>query len=224
MDKAEGQLVLLDEARRRLAKVASVDEAKKIRDQAEALRHYAQQQKLGLESQNAAAEIKIRAERRAGELLAEVERLGSAEAGRKGGHVKASTAQAGPCQKTYEQTIEDAWIARVTAQRWQAEALIPEPVFEKFVRVAKDGERELTSAATVRFAKNMMEDPERDASKAARESLAYQWVVHVGRLERIIAFFVEHANEASPGDRKDALKAFDRSITSLRSARKEIAQ
>lgn len=42
---------------------------KRVRDQAEAIRLYVKKQKMGLEMQNSAAEIKLRAERRAGEML-----------------------------------------------------------------------------------------------------------------------------------------------------------
>lgn len=44
---------------------------KLIRDKAEALRQYIRQQKGSLEMQNQCAEIKLRAERRAGEMLAQ---------------------------------------------------------------------------------------------------------------------------------------------------------
>jgi hypothetical protein len=65
-------LTHFDRAKRELELAASVDEVKKIRDQAEALRQYARQQKLSLEMQNRCAEIKIRAERRAGDILSEM--------------------------------------------------------------------------------------------------------------------------------------------------------
>ena len=60
----------LETARRLLAEVRSVDDARAIRDVAEAARIYARQARLGLEAQNDAAEIKLRAERKLGELLA----------------------------------------------------------------------------------------------------------------------------------------------------------
>ena len=62
-------LVLFDRARQALAQARSIDEVKLVRDQAEALRLYVRQQGEGLEMQNDIAEIKLRAERRAGELL-----------------------------------------------------------------------------------------------------------------------------------------------------------
>ena len=143
--RAEGQLIQLDEARKALAKVVRVDEAKKIRDKAEALRNYAKQQKLGLESQNHAAEIKIRAERRAGELLAAVER-----------------AKPGPrdkrqrdAQPGFRDTIESAGISEPSARRWQKIASIPEPRFEQVIATVKDVEdKELTSSLVASVARS----------------------------------------------------------------------
>jgi len=66
-------LIKYDAARKAIAAAHRVDEAKKIRDRAEAVRTYA---KLAgdLDMQNMAAEIRIRAERRAGQLLLEMEK------------------------------------------------------------------------------------------------------------------------------------------------------
>jgi len=57
----------LDQATKMLAEVHSIDDAKELIDLAEAARVYAKQVDLGLEAQNHAAEIKIRAQWQAGE-------------------------------------------------------------------------------------------------------------------------------------------------------------
>src|SRR5881275_1856117 len=67
-------LARLETARRLLAEVRGVDEVKAIHDLAEAARIYARQARLGLEAQNDAAEIRLRAERKWGELLARMEK------------------------------------------------------------------------------------------------------------------------------------------------------
>ena len=69
------QLIHYDEMRANLVLASKVDEVKDIRDKAEALRQYARQAGESLESKNAIAEIKLRAERRAGELLGAMERV-----------------------------------------------------------------------------------------------------------------------------------------------------
>lgn len=50
-------------------KPESLEDIKGIRDKAEVLRQYAAQAGAGLEAQNKCAEIKLRAERKAGEVL-----------------------------------------------------------------------------------------------------------------------------------------------------------
>jgi len=67
-------LIILDRATQMLAEVRSVDDARDLIDLAEAARVYARQVNLGLEAQNHATEIKLRAQRRAGEILQSMEK------------------------------------------------------------------------------------------------------------------------------------------------------
>jgi hypothetical protein len=60
-------------ARRLLAEARNLDEVKVVVDRAEAARVYARQAQLGLDAQNNAAEVRLRAESRAGDLLAEMQ-------------------------------------------------------------------------------------------------------------------------------------------------------
>src|SRR5207244_6259503 len=75
-------LARLETARRLLAEVRSVDDVKAIHDLAEAARIYARQARLGLEAQNDSAEIKLRAERKLGELLTALPKQDGGDAAR----------------------------------------------------------------------------------------------------------------------------------------------
>ena len=66
---ANTELAVLDQATRLLAQANSLEDIKTIHDKAEAVRTYAKAAQLGLGLQNRAAELKLRAERKAGASL-----------------------------------------------------------------------------------------------------------------------------------------------------------
>ena len=85
-----------------------------------------------LTMQNYCAEIKIRAERKAGEMLANMEK-----------HPGAAT-------RSHDVTaprLADVGISKMQSSRWQSIASIPEDVFEREIAETKANEGELTSAA-----------------------------------------------------------------------------
>lgn len=135
------QLVHFDAARRALAEAHRIDEVKLIRDQAEALRVYVRQQGESLEMQNQAAEIKLRAERRAGEMLASRDM-------NKGAATPLHDESALAIPKLAELGISES-----QSHRWQAEASLPEEVFERHVAEVKQSGGELTSTGLYNLAK-----------------------------------------------------------------------
>ena len=145
------ELVHFDAARRHLAEAHRIDEVKQIRDTAEALRQYVRQQGESLEMQNQAAEIKLRAERRAGEMLIEVERVKPQDA------VSHSTME---CDTpTYTQILREQNIAPVTAHRWQVEASVPSDVFERHIVETKQSGGELTSVGLYTLGREVAKQP-----------------------------------------------------------------
>lgn len=215
--KAEGQLVVLDEARARLAKVATVDEAKNIRDKAESLRHYAKQQGLGLEAQNKAAEIKIRAERRAGEILSEIERTPPEKR-----HISPQAGGKSEPRQTYAETIKNAGIAPETGRRWQAEASVPEPIFESFVAAARESTAELTSAAVVTLAKSISDKPTKEREEAVRSEPGVVWARHMRLMSQVVASLRAVAARISDSKRASLKQAVGRCIEELTKLQKEI--
>jgi len=145
-----GPLARLDRATQLLAEARTVDEVKLIRDQAEAARVYARERDLGLQAQNHAAEIKLRAERRLGEILSDMPKQHGARG--------LGTREGVESQADTPPRLADLGISKGESSRFQQIAKIPEPVFEQHVAEAKAAERELTTAAVVRLAAERQRD------------------------------------------------------------------
>jgi N6-adenosine-specific RNA methylase IME4 len=148
------ELVYLDAIRQAIQKAATVDQAKGIRDKAEALRIYAKQSGQSLEVQNRCAEIKLRAERRAGAILSDMEK----NKGARGKGVRFHDESA--------PTLADLGITQAQSHRWQKIAGIPFRDFETFIAGTKQRGKELTSVSVLRLA-NELKRPPRPGRKGA---------------------------------------------------------
>lgn len=116
-------------------------------DIAEAARTYIRAARLGREAANHAAEVKLRAERKAGELLGQLERS-------KGGDSRSF--QPGMSASEYREVLTENDIAPTTAHRWQTIADLPADVFEQLIAdTIGDGDKVLTSALMLRKAQEV---------------------------------------------------------------------
>tara|TARA_B110000116_G_scaffold196884_1_gene171595 strand:+ start:183 stop:935 length:753 start_codon:yes stop_codon:yes gene_type:complete len=146
------QLATLDRAKLALAQATTVDQIKSIRDKAEAVRKYAQSAALGLEIQNTAAEVKLRAERKAGALLASLKL--------RGGDRKS---------KSPEVTLklDDLGISKHQSARWQLEAQLSENEFDGYLRSVRTSGGEIVAVDVLRLAKKN-KVVQRGAARATR--------------------------------------------------------
>ena len=111
------KLTIYDKGKAAIEQARTIGELKDIRNQAEALRRYAQASGKGLEAQNRCCEIKLRAERKAGKLLKD-------QIPHQGGR---------PVEKPLHDErviLADAGISEIQSYRWQREAAISEADFE----------------------------------------------------------------------------------------------
>lgn len=108
-----------DDMCRAIAEAYATDEVKEIRDKAMALEAYFRQAK-NTEAERRACEIRLRAERKAGALLSEMEKL-------KGRPEKASTAT----------TLSDLGVSRDQSSKWQQLAQVPDEEFEAALAAPK---------------------------------------------------------------------------------------
>jgi hypothetical protein len=140
------QLIRYEQARNALAECHRVDEVKDIRDKAEAMAAYARQAK-DQELILWATEIKVRAERRAGEMLAHMEKsTGSKFNGRN---------EDGSVRRSHDdtaKTLADVGVTKVQSSRWQQLASMTPEHFEATVATAKDTAGQVTTAFMLREA------------------------------------------------------------------------
>ena len=143
-------LVRYEQARTALAEAHRVDEVKDIRDKAEAMAAYARQAKDS-ELIQYATEIKVRAERRCGELLAATER-------NRGGDPKALATpyEAG---RGSPPTLAEMGLTQNESSRYQQLAAMPVEHFETAVETAKATAGEVTTAFMLREAAKAKPQP-----------------------------------------------------------------
>jgi len=122
------QLAKYEAARRALAEAHRIDEVKDIRDKAAAMQTYAMQAK-DRELIEMATDIKLRAERRAGELLREMPKNKGTQ-GQAKGKIPLG-AQAPHAPKDHTPTLADLGLTDYESQRWQKLAKMPEKEFEE---------------------------------------------------------------------------------------------
>ena len=132
------ELTVLRKAIQALAQAKTLDEIKLVRDKAEAARKYAQSAAMGLQIQNYAAELKLRAERKAGRILAELPL--------RGGDRKSNS-------RDESLKLRDLGIDHNQSARWQLTAQIPESTFVKFLTAANEQSLEITTASLLRLAR-----------------------------------------------------------------------
>jgi N6-adenosine-specific RNA methylase IME4 len=155
-------LVKYDQACRALAEAKAVDEVKDIRDQAEAMRVYAHQAK-NRDLEIDAAEIRMRAERRLGEMIvAQRETIGLNKGGRPPEKTRSETEQVS------RPTLEDAGIDRKLSSRAQKMAAVPAEQFEKTI----GSWRERVRAENERVTVDLLRHGEEEQQRQNRRDLA----------------------------------------------------
>ena len=133
--ESSGPLAMIEQGYALLAGATTIEEIMAIRDKAEALRHYSATAQLGLKTQNVCAALKIRAERKAGELLRQMQ-LHNGD------------------PRSHDATrLSDLDINKSQSSRWQKVAEIPEDTFEEHLTDTAAASRELTTAGVLQLAR-----------------------------------------------------------------------
>lgn len=128
-------LIRYDAARAALEEAVRIDEVLDIRAQSTALEAYARMAK-DKDLIDKATTIKLRAERKAGQLLIAMSRNGERR-GPKDGSPKDIYVSQGGTHTEQPKTLDDLGITRQHASKWSAVAMLPEDDFEKRVSEAQ---------------------------------------------------------------------------------------
>lgn len=138
-------LAVIDSAEQALIKANSIEELSKVRIEAETLRIWAKKVHKGMAAQNRIAEIKVKAERKTGQILKQMEK-------NKGGQPSEKN-QAHHVPST--PTLKDLGIHRLQSQRWQQIADLPNEVFEEALSQFKRNQKEITSSFFLKLSKQL---------------------------------------------------------------------
>lgn len=136
-DKSNGGLISISKAKELLA-TADIDTAIDLRDKASAFAAYLKARNDSYDAQCSATEIKLRAERKAGELLAEMDKP-------KNQH---------DCRSQDATTkLESLGVNKSQSSRWQEEAKVDEDQFVEWVEEVKTKGEELTQSGLLKLAR-----------------------------------------------------------------------
>lgn len=155
------ELIRYEAARAALAEAHRVDEVKDIRDRAEAMAAYARQAK-DTKLIEYATEIKVRAERKVGQMLRDTQKNPGAKGNPGGRGARVVRSHDGTAQ-----TLNEMGLTKNESSRYQALASMSEEQFDAAVETAKAAAGEVTTAYLVREAKKASGKEKKPASKNA---------------------------------------------------------
>lgn len=139
-------LAKVDKARIALDKAETIGEIKQINDLAEAAVEFAKKAKLGHEDQNRAAELALRAKRKAGAVLDSLKR----GQGKRTDLTSCNDAQS----SDYARVLAETGMCRKDVERWQEIADADQDGFESYIEHTRDCGGEITTAGFLRAKKS----------------------------------------------------------------------
>jgi N6-adenosine-specific RNA methylase IME4 len=146
-------VLCLESACKALLEANRLDAVKLIRDQAQAVRHLLREQGYAREIQQQAGELKLRAERRLGELLAGMPKRHGARPADAGSHDVTPLTNLG--------------IGKMDSHRWQRVAAVPEATFEEYLTQTRAAGVELTTAGVLRLSAQLRKSATAASARAS---------------------------------------------------------
>lgn len=152
--KQTNALKVISEVAKALDKAETVYDVKKLADQLLGVEFFLKAEKAHLDDQNRCTELRLRARRKAGEMLRQQENRGGDRKSKK--------------PKSQPVTLKSMGIDKMESSRLQKEAAVPKPVFERYVKETKKAGEELTAAGVRR---QVVEPIQKRAIKEKREDV-----------------------------------------------------
>lgn len=146
-------LVKLEAATVALAEARTITEVMALHGEARTLVELMKIQKAGIEHRNQVAEFVLKTERRAGEMLAEMDK-NAGVAGTMNGRCSSGGFMMKPPEDDRPK-LSDLGVNKVQSSRWQAIAAVPEECFVQHIAEVKAAGEELTTAGVLRLAKEL---------------------------------------------------------------------
>lgn len=157
----EAALATISEASRLLAQATDFVQVQDIRDRAAAIKHYLKECRAGQEAQNQAAELKIRCERKLGEMIPSVISRGK---------VKRDEEQ-------HRVVLSEIGLSTTESSRLQRIASIPDGELEAYIVTTNEEGLELTTAGVLRLWRALQPESEPDPFVPHEERSAIrQWL------------------------------------------------
>jgi site-specific DNA-methyltransferase (adenine-specific) len=179
-------LARLSRATRMLSEAKTLEEFKDIRDTAKLFVEWAKARGLGQDSMNDGAEIKLRAEREMGALLAQSQK----EQGARNDLTLSNNGQS----SEYRAVLEETNTTRQDANRMQTISELAEEAFEEWLWSQRQARQEITTAGALRLAKQLKREQAKNAYPEPAPLADKQPILIVGKAEELIEIGDETVN------------------------------
>ena len=155
VDTANGALVYLDNARHEIESASDILSLKNTHDKLSAMNVYFKAAKASFDITQRCSELKIRCERRAGELLGNMDL-------NEGGRPSKTGDIVSPVSLVSPPKLADLDISKKQSSRWQQISKIPPIIFEERLEEIKKREQELTSTEFLSLAGFLNREQQRE--------------------------------------------------------------
>jgi hypothetical protein len=193
---------LVEPLEHRLTVATNSNEVNQIRASAEAMRVLLRNMEARLDEQNKAAKVRLLAERRLGQELANMEKATGTRGQLVGRGIIGSSTTLPPITGEIAPPLRltDLGITKSQSSRWQGVAAIPEDVFERYIAETDEASQEITTVGLVRYAKRKEKEAQPDGNPSVTEPAGGKKPAVGGECASAVPDVKEYDAEANQSD------------------------